>query len=122
MDDSEAAKRLMRLLIAGFRYVEAVDGSIWLNHPRSENGRVIFYPDGQVSSLRSGDDEFYQIWLEDTDLFERYVATLKPTRKRDRLFAWGDDIITWTMFLILIAVVAGVMQWVSGAVGDWWNG
>jgi len=119
-EDSEAAKRLMRLLAAGFRYAETVDDTIWLDHPRTANGRVIFYPDGQVSSI--GKDEFAQVWLHDRALFERYTATVLPTRRRDRLAAWGDDIITWAVFAIIMGSVWLTLCWIIGLVRGWWNG
>lgn len=119
-DESEAAKRLMRLLAADFRYAETVDDTIWLDHPRTANGRVIFYPHGQVSSI--GNDEFAQVWLDDPALFERYMATVLPTRRRDRLAAWGDDIITWTVFGVMMGVMWLMLSWVTGVVRGWWSG
>ncbi len=122
MEESEAAKRLMRLLIAGFRFSQKVDDTIWLDHPREENGRVIFYSDGQVSALDIRRDEFGYMELADQTLFDRFMTSVKPTRRRDRLRAWADDIIIWTVFVAMMGTLWLVLWWLQTVVRDWWRG
>ena len=122
MEESEAAKRLMRLLIAGFRFSQEVDHKIWLDHPRTENGRVIFYPDGQVSALDAHRDDFGYMDLKDRPLFDRFMTSVRPARRRDRLRAWADEIINWFFLAVFLGSLWLVMWWLSKVINEWWRG
>ena len=80
----------MRLLIADFRYQQCVDETIWLDHARRANGRVIFYPDGAISSVEH--DEFATITMDEPYRFNDFMRFIKPATRVERFHDWANPI------------------------------
>ncbi|MGY4398212.1 hypothetical protein ACVWZA_003416 [Sphingomonas sp. UYAg733] len=104
MDDP--TDRLIRLLIADFRYKEAVDGTVWLDHARRENGRVIFYPDGMIVSIEH--NQFDRIEIEETGRFNDFMRFIKPATRWERFMDWMDPVITTGCLILLLAISWGI--------------
>lgn len=102
----------MRLLIADFRYHQCVDDTIWLDHAHRANGRVIFYPDGLISSIDHR--EFATITMGEGERFNAFMRFVKPATRVERFHDWAEPFYTIgcaiVLFFVLPLIAAKLIQ------------